>query len=53
MSAAVKVKHHPDEWFTRPAFSMLAAGFGFSDKSCCLKGTFDEGVAAGDVVMLL
>src|SRR3990167_2300932 len=52
VSTAVKVKHHTGEWFTGPAFSVFAAGRRFFNKPRRLKGTLDEGVAAGNVVVL-
>lgn len=53
MGAAVKVKHHADERFTRPPSPVFSSGLGSFNKPRRLKGAFDEGVAAGNVVMLL
>jgi len=53
MSATVQMEHHTDQRFSRPAFTMLAAGGRFFNKPCCLKDTFHEGVATGDAVMVL
>lgn len=53
MSATVQMEHHTDQRFSRPAFAMLATGGRFFNKPCCLKGTFHEGIATGDAVMVL
>ena len=50
MSTAVQVKHHADQRFAGPAFSMLAAGRRFFGEPRRLKCFFDEGVAAGNAV---
>jgi len=53
VSAAIKMEHHADEWFSGPSFSMFATGFGFFNQSCCLQQGFDEGIASTDSVMVL